>query len=167
MAANAYHRRTGNKEVAAFGLEVARWMIDTYQWTSDRSPWPDYVGGYFKLRQELPAMQAFCYAEGTAAAYQLAIRYAPDQVAYFEKSTREAMAGCARAIEEMGFDSVRVVDHIAIPPDDADRSGGRYVDVLSSLAWLAGITERVNPGSGVLILPYLAAPLTAKQIATI
>ena len=91
MAANAYHRRTGNKEVAAFGLEVARWMIDTYQWTSDRSPWPDYVGGYYKLRHELPAMQAFCYAEGTAAAYQLAIRYAPDQVAYFEQSTREAM----------------------------------------------------------------------------
>ena len=67
----------------------------------------------------------------------------------------------------MGCNSVWVVDHIAIPPDDADRSGGRYVDVLSSLAWLAGVTERVNPGSGVLILPYLAAPLTAKQIATI
>jgi len=91
MAANAYHRRTGNKEVAAFGLEVARWMIDTYQWTTDRSPWPDYVGGYFKLQEELPAMQAFCYAEGTAAAYQLAIRAAPDEVEYFETSTREAM----------------------------------------------------------------------------
>ena len=77
------------------------------------------------------------------------------------------MAGCARAIEEMGFNSVWVADHIAIPPDDADGSGGRYVDVLSSLAWLAGITERVNPGSGFLILPCLAAPLTAKQIATI
>jgi hypothetical protein len=91
MAANAYHRRTGNKDVAVFGLEVARWMIDTYQWTTDRAPWPDYVGGYFKLREELPAMQAFCYAEGTAAAYQLAIRAAPEQVSYFERSTREAM----------------------------------------------------------------------------
>ena len=67
----------------------------------------------------------------------------------------------------MGCNSVWVVDQIAIPPDDADGSGGRYVDVLSSLAWLAGITERVNPGSGALILPYLAAPPTAKQIATI
>ena len=91
MAANAYHRRTGNTEVAEFGLEVARWMIDTYQWSEDRSPWPDYVGGYFKLQEELPAMQAFCYAEGTAAAYQLAIRAAPEQVEYFETSTREAM----------------------------------------------------------------------------
>ena len=83
------------------------------------------------------------------------------------KSTREAIAGYARAIEEMGFDAIRVVDHIAIPPDDADGSGARYVDVLSRLAWLDGITQRVNPGSGVLILPYLVAPLTAKQIATI
>jgi hypothetical protein len=91
MAANAYHRRTGDKEVAEFGLEVARWMIDTYQWRTDRSPWPDYVGGYHKMQEELPAMQAFCYAEGTAAAYQLAIRAAPDESSYFEKSTREAM----------------------------------------------------------------------------
>jgi hypothetical protein len=91
MAANAYHRRTGNEEVAKFGLEVARWMIDTYQWSSDRAPWPDYVGGYYKLPEELPAMQAFCYAEGTAAAYDLAIRMAPDEVSYFETSTREAM----------------------------------------------------------------------------
>lgn len=91
MAANAYHARTGNQEVAEFGLEVARWMIDTYQWSEDRTPWPDYLGGYFKLQEELPAMQAFCYAEGTAAAYQLAIRAAPEQVEYFETSTREAM----------------------------------------------------------------------------
>ncbi len=91
MAANAYHRRTGNKEVAEFGLEVARWMIDTYQWRTDRAPWPDYIGGYYKMEAELPAMQAFCYAEGTASAYQLAIRAAPDESAFFEKSTREAM----------------------------------------------------------------------------
>ncbi|MEC8136815.1 MAG: hypothetical protein VX107_11715 [Pseudomonadota bacterium] len=67
----------------------------------------------------------------------------------------------------MGCNSVWVVDQIAIPPDDADGSGGRYEDALSSLAWLAGITERVNPGSGVLILPYPAAPPTEKQITKI
>ena len=66
-------------------------MIDTYQWRPDRTPWPDYTGGYFKMAEELPAMQAFCYAEGTAAAYQLAIRFDPEQSPFFEKSTREAM----------------------------------------------------------------------------
>ncbi len=91
MAANAYHARTGDQEVAEFGLEIARWMIETYQWTGERTPFPDYVGGYFKMPGELPAMQAFCYAEGTAAAYALALRAKPEEAAYFEKSTREAM----------------------------------------------------------------------------
>ena len=91
MAANAYHRRTGDEDVARFGLEIARWMIDSYEWTAEKTPFPDYVGGYYKLAGELPAMQAFCYAEGTAAAYNLALRMAPDERAYFEKATRETM----------------------------------------------------------------------------
>jgi probable F420-dependent oxidoreductase len=83
------------------------------------------------------------------------------------QSTRDLIAGCARAVEEMGFESIWVTDHIAIPPDDAEGSGGRYLDTLTTLAWLAGITERVRLGSGVLILPYRAALPTAKQIATV
>jgi hypothetical protein len=91
MAANAYYRRKPDLEVADFALEIARWMIDSYQWTEERTPFPDYVGGYYKLPGELPAMQAFCYAEGTAAAYQLALKARPEQAPFFEKSTREAV----------------------------------------------------------------------------
>ena len=83
------------------------------------------------------------------------------------QSTRDTIAGCVCVAEEMGFESVWIVDHIAIPPDDAEGSGGRYLDVLATLAWLAGITKRVKLGSGVLVLPYLAALPTAKQIATV
>jgi hypothetical protein len=100
MAANAYNEATGDPEVATFGLEVAKWMIDTYEWTSERAPFPDYVGGYYKLPHELPAMQAFCYGEGTAAAYNLALRAAPDQVPFFEKATRETV----RFAFEMQYD---------------------------------------------------------------
>jgi probable F420-dependent oxidoreductase len=60
-----------------------------------------------------------------------------------------------------------VADHIAIPPDDAEGSGGRYLDPLATLAYLAGITERVGLGTGVLVLPYRPALPTAKWIATI
>ncbi len=91
MAANAYYRRTGNTEAAAFGLEIARWMIDSYEWTDETAPFPDYVGGYYKMPDELPAMQAFCYAEGTAAAYQLALKFRPEEAPYFEQHTRESM----------------------------------------------------------------------------
>ena len=73
------------------------------------------------------------------------------------QSTRDIIGGCANVAEELGFDSVWVVDHIAISPGDAEGSGGRYLDVLATLAWLAGITERVKLGSGVLVLPYRAA----------
>jgi len=92
MAADAYQRRTGDDEVGAFGLEVGRWMIDTYMYDNEHTPYPDYMGGYYKLPGELPAMQAFCYAEGTAAAYSLALRMGrEDDARYFDARTRETI----------------------------------------------------------------------------
>ncbi len=92
MAAAAYTRvKPDAKDVSDFGLEVARWMIDTYEFTEEKTPFPDYVGGYYKFEGELPAMQAFCYAEGTAAAYDMALRMDPARAPYFEKATRESV----------------------------------------------------------------------------
>ncbi len=83
------------------------------------------------------------------------------------QSSAATMAACAKAAEDAGVESLWVVDHIAIPPDDAEGSDGRYVDPLVALAWLAGATTRIKVGIGVLILPYRAALPTAKQIASI
>jgi hypothetical protein len=92
MAANAFTRaRPERTDIVDFGLEVGRWMIETYEYTSERAPYPDYIGGYYKFEGELPAMQAFCYGEGTAAAYQMALRARPEEAAYFEKATRETV----------------------------------------------------------------------------
>jgi probable F420-dependent oxidoreductase len=74
--------------------------------------------------------------------------------------------GVLRA-EALGFESVWITDHIAIPPDDAEGSGGRYTDPLTTLAWLGGATERIRLGVGVLIAPYRPALPTAKAIATV
>ncbi len=82
-------------------------------------------------------------------------------------STREQIVECARAADRSGVDDLWVVDHIAIPPDDAEGSGGRYLDPLATLAFLAGVTERVALGVGVLVLPYRAPLPTAKWIATV
>ena len=73
----------------------------------------------------------------------------------------------ARRAEEAGLDALWVPDHIAIPPDDAEGSGGRYLDPLTSLAWLASATERMRIGTAVLVLPYRPPLPTAKAIATI
>ena len=83
------------------------------------------------------------------------------------QSTPGLVKNCALAAEDLGFESVWITDHIAIPPDDAEGSGGRYLDTLTTLAWIGGFTERIMLGSGVLILPYRAALATAKQIATV
>ena len=83
------------------------------------------------------------------------------------QSSRETLAACATAIDDTPIESIWITDHIAIPPDDAEGSGGRYLDTLSTLAWLGGLTERVKLASGVLILPYRPILPIAKQVATI
>lgn len=83
------------------------------------------------------------------------------------QSTPEMMKSCAECAEQLGFESIWITDHIAIPPDDSEGSGGRYTDPLTTLAWIAGFTTTLNLGVGVLILPYRPALPTAKQIATI
>ena len=83
------------------------------------------------------------------------------------ESTRATMLECAKAVEDAGLDSVFVVDHLALPPDQIEGSGGRYLDPLTTLAFLAGVTTSVKLGVGVLILPYRPAVLTAKQVATL
>jgi probable F420-dependent oxidoreductase len=83
-------------------------------------------------------------------------------------STRELVAAAARAADACpAVDDVWVVDHVAIPPDDAEGSGGRYLEPLATLAYLAGVTSRVHLGTAVLVLPYRPPLLTAKWIATI
>lgn len=82
-------------------------------------------------------------------------------------SRRELIEPCARFADSAGLDSLWVNDHIAIPPDDAEGSGGRYLDPLATLAFVAGVTERIGLGVGVLILPYRPSLATAKWVATI
>lgn len=91
MASKQYYALTGDERAAKFGLEVADWMIDNYQWSEARSPWPDYVGGYYKLPEELPAMQSFCYSEGTAAAYTIAAKFSPEHKEKYDRATLETI----------------------------------------------------------------------------
>jgi len=77
------------------------------------------------------------------------------------------MRECACHAEANGFESIWIADHIAIPPDDAAGSGGRYTDPLTTLAWLGGCTSSIKLGTGALILPYRPTLPTAKAIATV
>ena len=83
------------------------------------------------------------------------------------QSTVDTLVACTQAAEQAGIDDLWVADHIAIPPDDAEGSGGRYLDPLATLAFLAGFTRRIGLGTGVLVLPYRPPLATAKWVATI
>ncbi len=83
------------------------------------------------------------------------------------QSNPATFRACGRIAEDAGFDALFVSDHLCIPPDQTEGSGGRYLDVLAALAYLAGMTNRIRIGVSVLVLPYRPAVLTAKQIATI
>ena len=83
------------------------------------------------------------------------------------QSEASVISRCAQLAEGAGLDSLWITDHIAIPPDDAEGSGGRYVEPLITLAWIAGATDRIGLGTGVLILPYRGALMTAKQVASL
>ncbi len=83
------------------------------------------------------------------------------------QSDRETLVACARAAEAAGLDEIWIADHIAIPPDDAEGSDGRYLDPLTTLSYLAAKTERIGIGTAVLILPYRPPLPTVKAIATV
>ena len=82
------------------------------------------------------------------------------------QSRRDMLRVCAEQADILGFESLWITDHIAIPPDDAEGSGGRYTDPLTTLAWLGGVTRNIRLGVGALILPYRPTLPTAKAIAT-
>jgi len=83
------------------------------------------------------------------------------------ESTRAMMAECAAVAETAGLESLWITEHVAIPPDDAEGSGGRYLDPLVTLGWLAAITDTIKLGVGVIVLPYHAPLRLARQVAAV
>ncbi len=78
MALNEMHRQTGEQRYADFAFELQNWMDDTFLFVPDRTPYPDYLGAYYKHHAELPAINSSGYTEGAAAAYDLALRTGRD-----------------------------------------------------------------------------------------
>jgi probable F420-dependent oxidoreductase len=82
-------------------------------------------------------------------------------------ATPANLRGWVNAAEGLGFDSLFTSDHIATTPDVADRYPAPFYEPLSTLGWLAGVTERVNIGTTVAIVPYRSPLETARAMADI
>jgi probable F420-dependent oxidoreductase len=87
----------------------------------------------------------------------------PNYAAWF---TAEAAARVAREVEDLGFDTIWLGDHIAIPRDQADIYGNAFLDCFTTIAYLAGHTS-LRLGTYVAVVPYRHPVLTAKIAASV
>lgn len=78
-----------------------------------------------------------------------------------------SLAGWVRFAEDAGFAVAMMSDHVAVTADVAKLYPPPFYDPFTTLAWLAGITERVELGTTVTVLPYRNPLLTARIAANI
>lgn len=92
-------------------------------------------------------------------------------------ATRDGVVAVARKVEEVGLDAVWVADHVVLPTASTSRypyseetpfgPEDGFLEALTTLAVVAGATERVRLGTSVLVMPMRHPVLTAKVAATI
>ena len=83
----------------------------------------------------------------------------------------EVLRRRAQRAEAVGFESLWIGDHIALPAGDPDDTGNPgdepRLEALSTLAFLAGATTGVHLAAGVIVLPQRQPILLAKQLTAI
>jgi alkanesulfonate monooxygenase SsuD/methylene tetrahydromethanopterin reductase-like flavin-dependent oxidoreductase (luciferase family) len=73
----------------------------------------------------------------------------------------------AQTVEGLGFDLLMISDHIAVTPDVAEQYPPPFYEPFTTLAWLAGITDKIQLGTTVLIVPYRHPLLVARMAANL
>ncbi len=91
---------------------------------------------------------------------------------------RKAITALATRAEALGYDSIWVTDRLLIPVQSTSaypysESGAfplgpdePWLESLTTITYLAAITERINVGTSVLVIPYRNPVVTAKVLAT-
>ncbi len=81
-------------------------------------------------------------------------------------AARSSILDTTHAAERLGYDSVWLTDHLALPQADAERFGLIY-ETITTLGFLAGSTSRIRLGISSLVLPQRNPLEVAKQLATV
>jgi probable F420-dependent oxidoreductase len=89
------------------------------------------------------------------------------------RATPDQIEVHARAAEEYGFDSIWVSDHVVMPREHTSMHAApfkvdeAFLEPIMLLSYLAALTERVELGVSVLVLPMRQPVLHAKLLATL
>lgn len=98
---------------------------------------------------------------------------------YGPVGTRDNVLTFARRIEALGYDSLWASDHVVIPyridPQYPYSPTGQFplaadvpfLEPLVTLSLVAGVTERVQLGTSILVLPHRNPVMAAKMCATL
>jgi probable F420-dependent oxidoreductase len=94
-------------------------------------------------------------------------------------ATRAGLLTFARDMERLGYESLWASDHIVIPHTIRSRypysdtgqfplaADATFLEPLTTLAMVAGVTDRAKLGTTVLVLPHRHPVLAAKMLATL
>ncbi len=113
------YRQTGESKYADLAFETQDWIDNEFFWWPRRAQYPDYVGASFKVHRELPAINSCQYAEGAAAAYDIAKRTGRDV-----EQRRKVVVHSMRFCLQLQFDGYASTFFLPVP-HDAD-GGFRY-----------------------------------------
>ncbi|MCC7367660.1 MAG: TIGR03619 family F420-dependent LLM class oxidoreductase [Chloroflexi bacterium] len=81
-------------------------------------------------------------------------------------ASRDTIRQSILQAERLGYDSLWTIDHVISPVANAAQFGLLY-DPLVVMGYAAAITERIQIGVSVLVLPYRHGVLTAKMVASL
>ncbi|MFQ5950831.1 MAG: LLM class F420-dependent oxidoreductase [Candidatus Geothermarchaeales archaeon] len=85
---------------------------------------------------------------------------------YESWASKEAIVEVAEKAEEVGYDSVWSTDHVLVTRR-WEHPYGHLFESLTTLSYVAGITEHVSLGTSILILPQRNPIIVAKQVAAL
>lgn len=93
--------------------------------------------------------------------------YPGSQKLWWEEITSEEIVRMLQRADELSFDMVRVGEHVVMHEDWVEVMGPRWVDCVSTLAFVAGATKQIKVASAIIVLPYHNPIALAKALATI
>jgi probable F420-dependent oxidoreductase len=73
----------------------------------------------------------------------------------------------SRRVDELGYDYIRVPEHLLIPRELSESMGTKWTEPVTTMAFLAGATNQISFVTGILVLPYHDPVILAKGIATL
>ena len=84
-----------------------------------------------------------------------------------EAAEPDTLARWAKIVEALGYHHLMTSDHVTITPDVGERFPAPFYEPLTTLGWLAGVTQNISIGASVIILPYRSPLEIARAFANI